>query len=158
MRLDHGDGQAVLQRERERRLALGQPQHPARRADHAGPLGLGLDALGAASGASAAKGIGYTVNGDKLSVYFYAGICDSYGLHADESTPGRVQVTVVVTVTPKPGRSCPMLVREQQADATLTSPLDGRAVVDTGTDKQLPQLSMPGGTKFYSPGPVKIGG
>lgn len=104
------------------------------------------------------KGTGYTSNGDELTVYFYAGICEKYGLQANQSTAGEVLVTIVVTQPEKTGMACPMLVRQQQVSTNLGSPLDGRRVVDSDTGKDLPQLDAPTGTQHYSPGPVKIGG
>ena len=102
-------------------------------------------------------GTGYTSNGDELTVKFFAGICDKYGLRADQSTSGQVRVSVVVTQYPQAGTRCPMLVRQQQVSTDLGSPLDGRTVVDTANGKPLPQLNTPTGSKQYSPGPVKIG-
>ena len=112
---------------------------------------------GSGQGKQTFKGTGYTSNGDELTVSFYAGICDKYGLRADQSTTGRVVVTIVVTQPPKAGQSCPMLVRQQQVSTNMGSPLDGRTVVDSSTGKALPQLDAPTGTKYYSPGPVQIG-
>ncbi|QMU68497.1 hypothetical protein [Streptacidiphilus sp. P02-A3a] len=109
-------------------------------------------------GGQAVKGTGYSSDGDELTVYFYAGICDKYGLRADQSTPGEVLVSVVVTQPEKSGTACPMLVRQQQLSTDLGAPLDGRRVVDSGTGQNLPQLDAPTGTKYYSPGPTKIGG
>ncbi len=108
-------------------------------------------------GQQALKGNGYTSNGDELTVYFFAGICEKYGLQANQSTPGQVQVTVVVTQHQKAGMPCPMLVRQQQVSTDLGSPLDGRSVVDASTGRALPQLDAPSGTKYYSPSPAKIG-
>ena len=102
-------------------------------------------------------GTGYTSNGDELTVKFFAGICDKYGLRADQSTSGQVRVSVVVTQYPQAGTRCPMLVRQQQVSTDLGSPLDGRTVVDTADGKPLPQLNTPTGSKQYSPGPVKMG-
>ncbi|QMU75851.1 hypothetical protein GXW83_08970 [Streptacidiphilus sp. PB12-B1b] len=104
------------------------------------------------------KGLGYTSNGDILTVRFFAGVCEKYGLHADQSTPGKVLTTIVVTQHPTAGQRCPMVITQQQVSTDLGSPLDGRAVVDTSSDKPLPQLDAPSGTKYYSPGPVKAGG
>jgi len=112
---------------------------------------------GAGPAAPTFKGTGYTADGERLTVDFFAGICDKYGLKANESTPGRVVVTIVVTQYPQQGQRCPMLVKEQQVSATLAAPLDGRAVVDSSTGTALPQVNTSTGTKYYSPGPVKIG-
>jgi hypothetical protein len=103
------------------------------------------------------QGTGYTSDGDELTVNFFAGICDSYGLRADQSTPGQVRVSIVVTQYPQPGTRCSMLVKEQHVSTDLGSPLDGRTVVDSASGRTLPQLDTPSGTKRYSPGPVKIG-
>ena len=103
------------------------------------------------------KGTGFTSNGDILTVRFFAGVCEKYGLDANQATPGKVLVTIVVTQHPTAGERCPMVITQQQVSVNLGSPLDGRAVVDTSTGKALPQVDAPTSGKYYSPGPVKIG-
>ncbi|WP_034087897.1 hypothetical protein [Streptacidiphilus albus] len=103
-------------------------------------------------------GLGYTSNGDELTVKFYAGICEKYGLDADQSTAGEVKVRIVVTTPAPSGRPCPMVITEQSVSADLGSPLDQRSVIDASTEKPLPQLDAASGVKHYSPGPIKIGG
>lgn len=103
-------------------------------------------------------GLGYTSNGDQLTVKFYAGICEKYGLDADQSKPGEVLVRIVVTTPAPSGRPCPMVITEQSVSANLGSPLDQRSVIDASTGKALPQLDAASGVKHYSPGPIKIGG
>ena len=104
------------------------------------------------------NGTGYTSNGDELTVKFYAGICEKYGLDANQSTPGEVLVRIVVTTPAPSGRPCPMVITEQSVSTDLGSPLDQRSVIDAGTGKPLPQLDAASGVKRYSPGPIKIGG
>ncbi len=103
-------------------------------------------------------GLGYTSNGDELTVKFYAGICEKYGLDADQSKAGEVLVRIVVTTPAPSGRPCPMVITEQSVSTDLGSPLDQRTVIDAGTGKALPQLDAATGVKHYSPGPIKIGG
>jgi hypothetical protein len=110
------------------------------------------------TGTQTFKGLGYTSSGDVLTVRFFAGVCEKYGLDANQSTPGRVYVTIVVTQHPTTGERCPMVITQQQVSVNLGSPLDGRTVVDTSTGLSLAQLDAPSGTKYYSPGPVKAGG
>ena len=102
-------------------------------------------------------GTGFTSSGNVLTVRFFAGICEKYGLDASQATPGKVLVTIVVTQHPTTGERCPMVIKQQQVGANLGSPLDGRAVVDTSNGKALPQVDTATGGKDYSPGPVKIG-
>ena len=112
---------------------------------------------GSGSGKPSFTATGYTANGDKLTVDFFAGICDKYGLQADQSASGEVRVTILVSQYPQPGTRCPMLVRQQQVSTDMGSPLDGRKVVDSSNGKVLPQLDTPDTGNHYSPGPVKIG-
>lgn len=109
----------------------------------------------ATAGGQTFDGTGYTSNGDVLTVDFYAGICEKYGLKADQSTAGRVVVTVVVTKHAPAGQMCSMVEVMQHVSANLGSPLDGRTVIDSATGKALPQNGTATGGHFYTPGPVK---
>ena len=114
-------------------------------------------ASGSASPGGTASGIkaaGYTVNGDVLTVEFFAGVCSTYALKADQSASGAVQVTVLATPKGAKGQMCPQLVRLQAVSTNLGSPLDGRSVVDTSTGKTLAQTrTIPGGGRVTH-GPV----
>jgi hypothetical protein len=102
------------------------------------------------------QALGWTSDGDVLTVSFYAGICEKYGLRADQSTPGRIVVSVVVTQPHTPGTMCSMVILEQHVSTNLGSPVGGRAVVDSTTGRVLPELDgVASGGHFYSPGPIK---
>ncbi|MEY9835924.1 hypothetical protein [Streptacidiphilus sp. EB103A] len=98
---------------------------------------------------------GYSTSGTTLSVHFYGGICEKYGLHADESVSGVVRVTVVVTQGPKPGQMCAAVMTPQTVSTTLASPLDGRGVVDTTTGKTLPVTDPMPSDRVVTHGPTK---
>ncbi|WP_037577209.1 hypothetical protein [Phaeacidiphilus oryzae] len=89
----------------------------------------------------------YQASGDKITVYFVAGVCESYGLHADESHSGQVRITVSVTKAPPAGQMCPTLERMQSLAATLHAPLGSRAVVDLSNGKRLPTHPATGSPK-----------
>lgn len=97
----------------------------------------------------------YSAVGTTLSVHFYGGICEKYGLHADESVSGEVKVTVVVTQGPKPGQMCAAVLTPQTVSTTLGSPLDGRKVVDTTTGKTLPLADPMPSDGIVTHGPTK---
>jgi hypothetical protein len=89
-----------------------------------------------------ARGIpatGYSTVGTVLTVYYTAGVCDKYGVTADQSQPGRVLVQIVVTRHAPTGQMCPMIVSQQHSSVDLGRPLDGRQVMDAGNGKVLPQ-------------------
>lgn len=92
-----------------------------------------------------ARGIpvtGYTTQGTVLTVYFFAGVCDKYGVTADQSQPGEVRVSVVVTQHAPTGQMCPMVISSQHASVDLGRPLDGRKVIDTSNGQPVaPQAS-----------------
>jgi hypothetical protein len=121
-----------------------------------GPNSLAPSASGAPQKFQA---LGWTSSGDVLTVSFYAGICEKYGLQADQSTPGRIVVTVVVTQKHTPGQMCPMVILEQHVSTDLGSPVGGRTVVDSATGRDLPELGgVASGGHFYSPGPLRSSG
>ncbi|MEZ0066608.1 hypothetical protein ABIA32_002620 [Streptacidiphilus sp. MAP12-20] len=95
---------------------------------------------------------GYSAAGTVLTVYFTAGVCDKYGVTADQSQPGKVLVTVVVTQHPPTGQMCPLVITPQHASVDLGRPLDGREVVDTATGKALPpQHAWTSGMESHGP-------
>ncbi|MDH6134800.1 hypothetical protein P3T37_004209 [Kitasatospora sp. MAA4] len=93
----------------------------------------------------------YLSSGTQLTVFFFGGVCDKYGLKADESKAGQVGVSIVITEKAPAGQACPALVKQQGVQATLAHPLDGRAVVDLDTGANVPLESVPNG------GPVSAG-
>lgn len=92
------------------------------------------------SDAPARPPVAYRVDGTtKLTVYFFGGVCTTYKLKADESQPGRVDVTVVPgPPTTQPGQVCNALAKRQSVSADLRSPLAGRTVVDRTSGQELP--------------------
>ncbi|MFF7631857.1 hypothetical protein ACFZB9_01700 [Kitasatospora sp. NPDC008050] len=96
------------------------------------------------------KPANYLTKGNQLTVFFFGGVCDKYGLKADESKAGQVTVQVVITQKPPAGQICPDLVKQQSVTTDLAQPLQGRKVVSaTGAD--VPLESVPNG------GPVSAG-
>jgi hypothetical protein len=98
----------------------------------------------------------FSTAGTVLTVYFYGGICQKYGLVADQSTAGQVKVTVRVTQGAPAGKMCPMLAELKSVSTDLGSPLDGRTVTDTVSAQVLTQIHPLPGTKVTH-GPVKGG-
>ncbi|MFE3108555.1 hypothetical protein ACFXKJ_33225 [Kitasatospora indigofera] len=82
--------------------------------------------------------IGYQLSGNRLTVQFYGGICEKYGLKADESQPGRVTVRIVVAAPMPAGTACAAVAKRQAVTADLKGPLMGRAVVDASTGAEVP--------------------
>ncbi|MEU9041146.1 MULTISPECIES: hypothetical protein [unclassified Kitasatospora] len=97
------------------------------------------------SAAPARPPVAYRVDGTtKLTVYFFGGVCTKYALKADESQPGRVDVTVVSgPPTVGPGQVCNALAKRQSVSADLRSPLTGRTVVDKTSGQELPLDAEP---------------
>ncbi|WP_035805616.1 hypothetical protein [Kitasatospora mediocidica] len=87
----------------------------------------------------------YLTTGNQLTVFFFGGVCDKYGLKTDESKAGQVGVSVVITEKAPAGQVCPALVKQQGVEATLSHPLQGRAVVDLDTGANVPLESVPNG-------------
>ncbi|MDH6129352.1 hypothetical protein [Kitasatospora sp. GP82] len=81
--------------------------------------------------------LAYQAQDDQLTVWFYSGVCDKYGLKADESKQGEVDVRVVVTQTAPRGQECPALAKRNSVTAKLSQPLAGRKVVDIATGQTL---------------------
>ncbi|MGW4891099.1 hypothetical protein ACWEQL_02355 [Kitasatospora sp. NPDC004240] len=84
------------------------------------------------------QAITYRIDGSRLTVWFYGGICEKYGLKADESKPGRVDVRVVVTQPMPAGQACAELAKRQTVTVDLKQPLTGRAVTDISTGQLVP--------------------
>ncbi|MFD5468301.1 hypothetical protein ACFWIQ_36645 [Kitasatospora sp. NPDC127059] len=83
--------------------------------------------------------IGYRVDGNKLTVYFFGGVCTKYALKADESQQGQVGVQVVPgPPAVQPGQVCTALAKRQSVSADLRSPLAGRTVVDRSSNQDVP--------------------
>ncbi|MFD0278420.1 hypothetical protein ACFVHB_31545 [Kitasatospora sp. NPDC127111] len=82
--------------------------------------------------------ITYRVDGNRLTVWFYGGVCERYALKADESKPGRVDVRVAVAAPVPAGQVCAELAKRQTVTAELKQPLAGRAVTDVATGQPVP--------------------
>ncbi len=127
-------------------IPLPSPSAPS---SPAGPAGPGSTAP------SGIKAASYSNQGDTLTVQFIAGVCATYSLQADQSTPGTVRVTILATPKTTVRQVCPMLEKQQSATAHLDSPLDQRKVVDAVSGQTLaPAVPVSGGTKVTH-GPIK---
>ncbi|WP_406113982.1 hypothetical protein [Kitasatospora purpeofusca] len=93
---------------------------------------------GSGSGSPVHPAITYRVDGSKLTVWFYGGICQRYALKADESKPGRVDVRVTTAAPVPAGQACADLAKRQTVTADLKQPLQGRAVTDLATGQEVP--------------------
>ncbi len=82
--------------------------------------------------------ITYRVDGNKLTVWFYGGICQRYALKADESKAGRVDIRVTTAAPVPAGQACADLAKRQTVAADLKQPLQGRAVTDVATGQEVP--------------------
>ncbi|MFF4648931.1 hypothetical protein [Streptomyces sp. NPDC001380] len=83
----------------------------------------------------------WTADGNRLSVWFWAGVCQKFALRADESRDGVVAVRVVVAEPAPPGQVCPMIAKYQRVEAVLQRPVGDRSVVDAATGRPLPHGS-----------------
>ncbi|MGA5816410.1 hypothetical protein ACPC54_00910 [Kitasatospora sp. NPDC094028] len=84
--------------------------------------------------------VGYRADGgNKLTVYFFGGVCTKYALKADESPQGRVNVQVVPgpPIT-QPGQVCNALAKRQAVSTDLRAPLAGRTVTDQSSGQDVP--------------------
>ncbi|MEV6974768.1 hypothetical protein [Kitasatospora sp. NPDC093806] len=111
-------------------IAVGEPA----------PNGTGT---GAGNGSQVHPAITYRVDGNRLTVWFYGGVCQRYALKADESKPGRVDVKVTVAAPVPAGQACADLARRQTVTADLKQALGGRAVTDLVTGQQVPLEADP---------------
>ncbi|MGK5544668.1 hypothetical protein ACSNOH_08050 [Streptomyces sp. URMC 127] len=79
----------------------------------------------------------YSVDGKKLVLHFWGGVCQSYAASAEESAAA---VTVKVTGTEKqPGRQCVLMAKKLDETVTLDEPLGDRKVVDASTGEPVAQ-------------------
>ncbi|MEU9074278.1 hypothetical protein ACFYUY_05965 [Kitasatospora sp. NPDC004745] len=117
------------------------PSQPSATATPGTPPGNGI-AVGEPNPngtAGARPAVSYRVDGGtKLTVYFFGGVCQQYGLKADESHPGRVDVRVVVAAPMTPGQVCNALAKRQSVSTDLRSPLTGRTVTDQSSGQEVP--------------------
>ncbi|WP_367139976.1 MULTISPECIES: hypothetical protein [Streptomyces] len=73
----------------------------------------------------------YSVDGNKLVLHFWGGVCQNYAASAEQSAAA---VTVKVTGTEKqPGRQCVLMAKKFDETVTLDEPLGDRKVVDAST-------------------------
>jgi hypothetical protein len=78
---------------------------------------------------------GYTVDGDKLTVTFWGGVCSDYSASATEEDG---KVTVTVTDTPWEDKVCILIAKAVERTVELDRPLGDREVV--GSDgKKIPE-------------------
>ncbi|WP_104815751.1 hypothetical protein [Kitasatospora sp. MMS16-BH015] len=108
-----------------------QPTHPGIASGEPAPVKL--------------PALGYQTSGTTLTVYFYGGTCQKYGLKVDESQPNQVGVQVTVTEAASPGRVCSQLVKKNSVTAQLSRPLGSRTVVDRASGEQLGLDAEPAG-------------
>ncbi|MFJ2190447.1 hypothetical protein ACIOJE_21320 [Kitasatospora sp. NPDC087861] len=96
------------------------------------------------AGTGARPAVSYRVDGsNRLTVYFFGGVCQQYALKADESHPGRVDVRIVVAAPMPPGQVCNALAKRQTVSADLRSPLTGRTVTDQSSGQNVPLEADP---------------
>ncbi|MFG3224878.1 hypothetical protein ACGF07_08875 [Kitasatospora sp. NPDC048194] len=94
---------------------------------------------GTGAGTAVRPPVAYRADGNKLTVYFFGGVCTTYALKADESQAGTVAVEVVPgPPTVQPGHVCTALAKRQAVSADLRSPLTGRTVVDRTSGQEVP--------------------
>ncbi|MFC5662118.1 hypothetical protein ACFP3U_03875 [Kitasatospora misakiensis] len=98
---------------------------------------------GSGNGSPVHPAITYRVDGSKLTVWFYGGVCQRYALKADESKPGRVDVRVTTAAPVPAGQACAELAKRQTVTADLKQPLQGRAVTDLATGQAVPLEADP---------------
>ncbi|PYC72949.1 hypothetical protein C7C46_25515 [Streptomyces tateyamensis] len=97
------------------------------------------------------KPTGYLTQGNQLTVFFFGGTCEKYGLKLNETKAGQVGVDVVVTQPARVGEMCPALVKSDSVVADLSQPLQGRSVVSLRDGSNVPLETAPNG------GPVSAG-
>ncbi|MFJ3215973.1 hypothetical protein ACIPLC_08655 [Kitasatospora sp. NPDC086801] len=96
------------------------------------------------AGSGARPAVSYRADGsNRLTVYFFGGVCQKYALKADESHPGRVDVRIVVAAPVQPGQVCNALAKRQTVSADLRSPLAGRTVTDQSSGQDVPMEADP---------------
>ena len=90
-----------------------------------------------------APGVSYRVDGLRMTVIFYGGTCETYGLKLDESKPGTVQAKVVVREPQPAGKACAAIAKLQEVAADLKEQLGARTVFDQNTGQELPRQQGP---------------
>jgi hypothetical protein len=79
----------------------------------------------------------YTVDGKKLVLHFWGGVCSDYAASAEQS---EAAVTVKVIGTEKhPGQKCVLIAKRFDETVTLDEPLGDRKVVDATTGETVEQ-------------------
>ncbi|MFB6888479.1 hypothetical protein ACFCX4_04085 [Kitasatospora sp. NPDC056327] len=119
----------------------GQTPVPAQTPPGSGDNGIAVGEPapnGSGTGGQVHPAITYRVDGSRLTVWFYGGVCQRYALKADESRPGRVDVRVTTAAPVPAGQACADLARRQTVTAELKQPLQGRAVTDLATGQAVP--------------------
>ncbi|GGR02051.1 membrane protein [Streptomyces netropsis] len=77
----------------------------------------------------------YTVDGDKLTLRFWGGVCSDFSASAEESSD---EVKVKITGTEKePGKVCVMMAKTFEQTVTLDEPLEDRKVVDAKSGERV---------------------
>ncbi|WFB09962.1 hypothetical protein LRS74_25170 [Streptomyces sp. LX-29] len=79
----------------------------------------------------------YDVDGKKLTLRFWGGVCTRYSASADEAS-GQVKVEIVGKPT-HPGRPCITLAEEAEVTVELDKALGDRKVVDASNGKAVPR-------------------
>lgn len=78
----------------------------------------------------------YAVEGSKLTLHFWGGVCSSYAATADDS--GRVVEVRVTSVEKNPGEACIMIAKKFTRTVPLDGPLGDRKVVDLSDGSTVP--------------------
>ncbi|MFV8128034.1 hypothetical protein [Streptomyces syringium] len=77
----------------------------------------------------------YTVDGDKLTLRFWGGVCSDFSASAEESSD---EVKVKITGTEKePGKVCVMMAKSFEKTVTLEEPLEDRKVLDAKSGERV---------------------
>ncbi|MEU6345122.1 hypothetical protein ABZ883_29705 [Streptomyces sp. NPDC046977] len=79
----------------------------------------------------------YTVEGSKLTLRFWGGVCSSYAASADGS--GRAVKVRVTSVETNPGGACIMIAKKFTRTVPLDAPLGDRKVVDLSDGSTVPR-------------------
>ncbi len=116
---------------------------PAAGPDGPAPTGPGIAPGEPAPVPGGLQSMSYRTDGNRLTVWFYGGICEKYGLKVDESRAGQVGIRFVATSTMAPGQACAAVAMKQSVTAELAKPLMGRAVLDTARGTEVPLEADP---------------
>ncbi|MFE7192434.1 hypothetical protein [Kitasatospora sp. NPDC057541] len=98
---------------------------------------------GSGTGSPVHPAITYRSDGNRLTVWFYGGVCQKYALKADESKPGRVDIRVTTAAPVPAGQDCIAVAQRQTVTADLKEPLRGRTVTDLATGQEVPLEADP---------------